>query len=312
MIFTLTMNPCLDRYIYIDKLVYDDTIRARKIVDYPAGKGIDVSRVIKELGGISIAITFLGGDNGRKIENMLDKEGVIYSSIRVESETRMNIILESKGGQYRISMPGAKISKRKLEVVFEVLEALVREDDIVVISGSLPQGVKPEIYFKIIKLLKDRGSYVYYDTDGEALKIGIHAKPDAIKPNIHEFERLIEKKISSENLSELISEGRRLIAEFELKEILLTLGGKGSLLITNEKALYAHHVEVPIKSAVGAGDSFLAAYVLKKNEGNTEIEAFRWANAAGSAAVMTPGTELCRIEDVLNLLEKIRIEKVKS
>ena len=310
MIFTLTMNPCLDRYIYIDNLILDDTIRAKKVKDYPAGKGIDVSRVIKELDGISIAIAILGGETGDRIERMLDKEGVIYSSIRVENETRMNIILETRKGQYRISMPGARITKKKLNVVFEMLDALVRPDDIVVISGSLPKGVKPETYFEIIKLLKEKKSFVYFDSDGEKLKFGIKACPDVIKPNKYEFSRLIEKEIDENDLNTLVREGRNVIKRYGLKEILLTLGPKGSLLITVEEAYYSLPVDVPVKSAVGAGDSFLAAYVLKRSENVSVKDAFKWANAAGNAAVMTPGTELCRKDDVLNLLGKIKIKKI--
>jgi len=309
-IFTLTMNPCLDRYIYIDKLILDDTIRAKKVKDYPAGKGIDVSRVIKELDGISIAIAILGGETGDRIERMLDKEGVIYSSIRVENETRMNIILESDKGQYRISMPGASIRKKKLNVVFEMLDALVRVGDIVVISGSLPKGIKPETYFEIIKLLKNKKSFVYFDSDGEKLKSGIKAGPDVIKPNKYEFSRLIEKEVDESNLKTLVKDGREIIKRYGLKEILLTLGSKGSLLITNEEAFFSSPLNVPVNSAVGAGDSFLAAYVLKRSENKSVLEAFKWANAAGNAAVMTPGTELCRKNDVLDLLGKINVKRI--
>ncbi|MBO8160051.1 MAG: 1-phosphofructokinase family hexose kinase [Thermosipho sp. (in: Bacteria)] len=312
MLFTLTMNPCLDRYVYIDKLLPDDTIRAKKVEDYPAGKGIDVSRVIKELGGISIAISLLGGDVGRKIEEMLDKEGVLYSTIRVEQETRTNIILESKDNQYRISMPGVRIAKRKLDSVFEILEALVREKDTIVISGSLPRGVSADVYYEIIMLLKKKQIKVYFDSDGEKLKIGIKASPDVIKPNKYEFSRLIGIEIDNLDYKSLVIEGRKIIRKYKIKEILLTLGSKGSLLITDDEAYYAYPLNVPVKSAVGAGDSFLAAYVLKRYEGEDLFESFKWANAAGNAAVMTPGTKLCRKEDVEELLNKIQIISINE
>uniref|UniRef100_A0A7C4RX12 1-phosphofructokinase family hexose kinase n=1 Tax=Fervidobacterium thailandense TaxID=1008305 RepID=A0A7C4RX12_9BACT len=308
MIFTLTMNPCLDRYIYVDELVVDDTIRAKKVVDYPAGKGIDVSRVIRELGGVSIAIALVGGDTGRKLEEMLDKEGVIYTSIRVPQETRMNVILETSKGQYRISMPGEKISAKKLQVVLEVLNALVRERDTVVVSGSLPKGVAAEFYTGIIFSLKQWGATVYFDADGDKLKAGLIGQPDYIKPNLHEFQRLIGKHMSHQD--EIISEARKIIEHFELKGILLTLGGKGAYLITLDKVLYTKSVEVKVKSAVGAGDSFLAGFVLKKEEGLPDEEALRWANAAGTAAVLTPGTRLCRRADVEKLLERIEVVRI--
>lgn len=308
MIFTLTMNPCLDRYIYVDELVVDDTIRAKKVVDYPAGKGIDVSRVIRELGGVSIAIALVGGENGRRLEEMLDKEGVIYSSIRVPQETRMNIILETNKGQYRISMPGEKISAKKLQVVLEVLNALVREGDVVVVSGSLPKGVAAEFYTGIIFSLKQWGATVYFDADGDKLKAGLIGQPDYIKPNLHEFQRLTGKHVSSRE--EIISEAKKVIEIHELKGILLTLGGEGAYFISQEKVLYTKTIKVPVKSAVGAGDSFLAGFVLKKTEGATDEEALRWANAAGTAAVMTPGTRLCRKADVERLIEKVEVERI--
>ncbi|ANQ53062.1 MULTISPECIES: 1-phosphofructokinase family hexose kinase [Thermosipho] len=306
MIFTLTMNPCLDRYLYVDKLVLDDTIRVKNVVDYPAGKGIDVSRVIKELGGVSVAISLLGGETGRRIEEMLDKEGVIYSTIRVEVETRTNIIMETKEGQYRFSMPGEKISKKKLQVILEVLNAIVREGDVIIISGSLPKGVSPDFYTGIIFALKQWGVYVYFDADGEKLKAGLLGNPDVIKPNEHEFQRLVGKKLKS--LEDFKVEGKKILKRFNLKEILLTLGGKGAMLVSEDECYYAKPLDVEVKSAVGAGDSFLAAYVLKRELGRKE--AFRWANAAGTAAVMTPGTELCKKEDVIDLLNMVEISEI--
>lgn len=309
MIFTLTMNPCLDRYIYVDELIIDDTIRAKKIVDYPAGKGIDVSRVIKELGGVSIAISLIGGETGRKLEEMLDKEGVIYSSIRVPQETRMNVILETSKGQYRISMPGEKISVKKLQIVLEVLQALVRENDVVVVSGSLPKGVASEFYTGIIFALKQWGATVYFDADGDKLKAGLIGQPDYIKPNLHEFQRLIGKNVSSSK--EIIQKARKIIDIHELKAILLSLGSKGAYFISKEKVLFTKTIKVNVKSAVGAGDSFLAAFVLKKTEGASDEEALRWANAAGTAAVLTPGTRLCKKSDVERIIEKIEVEKIE-
>ncbi|KAF2961101.1 1-phosphofructokinase family hexose kinase [Fervidobacterium sp. 2310opik-2] len=309
MIFTLTMNPCLDRYIYVDDLIVDDTIRAKKVVDYPAGKGIDVSRVIREFGGVSIAIALVGGDTGRKLEEMLDKEGVIYSSIRVPQETRMNIILESSKGQYRISMPGEKISVKKLQVVLEVLQALVREKDIVVVSGSLPKGVAAEFYTGIIFTLKQWGATVYFDADGDKLKAGLIGQPDYIKPNLHEFQRLIGKHVNTRE--EIISEAKKIIDTHELQAILLTLGGEGAYLIAKEKVLFTKTIKVNVKSAVGAGDSFLAGFVFKKAEDASDEEALRWANAAGTAAVMTPGTRLCRKADVERLIDRIEVERIE-
>ncbi|WGS64949.1 1-phosphofructokinase family hexose kinase [Marinitoga aeolica] len=307
MIFTLTMNPSLDRYIYIDQLIPDDTNRAKKLVDYPAGKGIDVSRVIKELGGVSVAVALLGGYNGRKIEEMLDEEGVIYSSVRIEHETRMNIILEEKT-QYRMSMPGASVKREKLQKVFDILHSLVREGDTIVISGSLPKGVDPDYYTGLIFSLKQWGATVFFDADGKNLKAGLEAEPHCIKPNTHELSRLLDKDIDEKDKISISKYAKETLEKYKLNEILVSMGKYGSVYANWDEAYYAYPVKLEVKSAVGAGDSFLAGYVMKYEE--DKLEAFRLANAAGNAAVLTPGTELCRKKDVLELLPKIKIEKL--
>ncbi|KKC30539.1 hypothetical protein CDSM653_00394 [Caldanaerobacter subterraneus subsp. pacificus DSM 12653] len=138
MIFTLTLNPCLDRYLYIDELIPEDTIRVYRIEDYAAGKGINVSRVIKEIGGNSIAICPLGGNNGNQIQFLLDNERVLYSAIRIEKETRMNIIIQTLKGQYRMSLPGAPLTSLEYDLIIDMLKAITRKKDTLVVSGSLP------------------------------------------------------------------------------------------------------------------------------------------------------------------------------
>ena len=310
MIFTLTMNPTLDRYLYIDELKEDDTVRVKRYSDYPAGKGIDVSRVIRELGGVSVAVALLGGATGRKIEELLDEEGVIYTAIRVEPETRTNIILQLKDHQYRLSLPGETVRREKLEKVRETLQALVRPGDTVVISGSLPKGVSPDFYTGIIFILKQFGAVVYFDSDGENLKAGVLAEPKGIKPNIHELSRLYGKPIEENDLAEILKAASDIHRNYRIEEVMVSLGGQGAILYTKDGIWGVKVPKLPVVSAVGAGDSFLAAFVMKRTEGADYETALRWAGAAGSAAVLTPGTQLCRKEDVEALLERIEVKKI--
>ncbi len=310
MIFTLTMNPTLDRYLYIDELKEDDTVRVKRYSDYPAGKGIDVSRVIRELGGVSVAVALLGGATGRKIEELLDEEGVIYTAIRVEPETRTNIILQLKDHQYRLSLPGETVRREKLEKVRETLQALVRPGDTVVISGSLPKGVSPDFYTGIIFILKQFGAVVYFDSDGENLKAGVLAEPKGIKPNIHELSRLYGKPIEENDLAEILKAASDIHRNYRIEEVMVSLGGQGAILYTKDGIWRVKVPKLPVVSAVGAGDSFLAAFVMKRTEGADYETALRWAGAAGSAAVLTPGTQLCRKEDVEALLERIEVKKI--
>ncbi|MCL4408392.1 MAG: PfkB family carbohydrate kinase, partial [Thermotogae bacterium] len=170
MIFTLTMNPSLDRYLYIDELIPDDSIRVKDTQEYAAGKGIDVSRVIKEIGGTSIAICPLGGSNGERMEFMLDNERVLYAAVRVKHETRMNIIVQSRKNQYRLNLQGKPLTETEYEMIIDMLKTVLREKDVLVASGSLPLGLQSSVYGDIVKIAKSKNVKIYVDTDGENLK----------------------------------------------------------------------------------------------------------------------------------------------
>jgi 6-phosphofructokinase 2 len=306
MIFTLTLNPSLDRYLYVDEMKEDDTMRVKKVEDYAAGKGIDVSRVIKEIGGTSIAISPLGGENGEKISFLLDDELVLYAAIRVKKETRMNIIIQSKKSQYRMSMPGPALSKREFVMILSMLDATLRTGDTLVASGSLPLGFSPETYSKIVDLAKKKGANIYVDTDGENLKAALQAHPTGIKPNIHEISRLIGKTVKSEE--EIVEAAKSISKEYDVKDVLVTLGKDGAIALCEGKLYKLFPIDVKVVSAVGAGDSFLAGFVSKRDA--SLFEALKWASAAGNAAVMTPGTTLCLKKDVERLIKKVKIEEL--
>ncbi len=306
MIFTLTLNPSLDRYLYVDELKEDDTIRVKKVEDYAAGKGIDVSRVIKELGGTSIAICPLGGENGEKISFLLDDELVLYSAIRVKYETRMNVIIQATESQYRLSLPGPALSDKEFTMVISMLDATLRSGDTLVASGSLPQGFPSETYFNIVNLAKDKGAEVYVDTDGENLKAAVKAHPTGIKPNIYELSRLLGKNLKDDK--EIVQAAKNVSEEYDIKDVLVTLGKKGAVAFCEGKAYRLLPMNVEVVSAVGAGDSFLAGFVYKR--AYSLIEALKLASASSNAAVMTPGTTLCLKEDVERLLSKVEIVEI--
>ncbi len=306
MIFTLTLNPSLDRYLYVDELKEDDTMRVKKVEDYAAGKGIDVSRVIKELGGNSVAISPLGGENGEKISFLLDDELVLYAAIRIKKETRMNVIVQSSIHQYRMSLPGPTLERKEFELVISMLEATLRSEDTLVVSGSLPAGFSPETYFEITKLAKEKGANVYVDTDGENLKAALKAFPTGIKPNIYELSRLIGSTLKNED--EIVKAAKSVSEKYGVKDVLVTLGKDGAIALCEGNIYKLFPLDVKVVSAVGAGDSFLAAFVLKRDA--SLMEALKWASAAGNAAVMTPGTTLCLKGDVERLLKEVKVEKM--
>ncbi|ACR79561.1 MULTISPECIES: 1-phosphofructokinase family hexose kinase [Kosmotoga] len=308
MIFTLTLNPCLDRYLYIDDLIEDDTVRVKKVSDYPAGKGIDVSRVINELGGHSVAIALLGGHTGQIIQKMLNEEGVVYASVFTHKETRVNTILQKGNTQYRMSLPGPEVSDEEERKIIKTIDTLLRQGDFLILSGSLAKGIKSSIYLEICKFAKKRGAKVYLDSDGKPLMLGIKCPPDGIKPNLHEFSRLYGKVPEShEELKDALIEVSK---KYGINEILLTLGKDGALCYVDNSLYRVSVPEVPVKSAVGAGDSFLAAYCMYREAGKPIEEALRVAGAASSATVITPGTELCHKKDVEKLMKDVQVERL--
>ncbi len=306
MIFTLTLNPSLDRYLYVDELKEDDTMRVNKVEDYAAGKGIDVSRVIKEFGGTSVAICPLGGENGEKISFLLDDELVLYAGIRVKKETRMNVLVQTKEKQYRMSLPGPTLSDKEFSMIISMLDATLREGDILVASGSLPLGFSPETYYEITNLAKSKGTNVYVDTDGENLKAALKAHPTGIKPNIYELSRLAGKEIKNED--EILEAAEHISKEYGVKDVLITLGKEGAIALCEGKAYKLFPINVEVLSAVGAGDAFLAGFVYKRD--SSLEEALKFALAASTATVMTPGTMLCLKKDVDRLLKEAKISQI--
>ena len=186
MIYTITLNPALDRTLYVKKIQYDDSSRIEKEERYAGGKGIDVSRVLTTLGIGNKALGFVGGCTGEELEGRLLNEGVSSNFISISGETRTNIIVNdmSTGTHTVFSARGPEITPHALMQLIHKVENL-KEPGMVTISGSLPPGVNPEIYRKIIEIVKNRGATVVLDTDGDALKVGIDGHQDVIKPNIH-------------------------------------------------------------------------------------------------------------------------------
>jgi 6-phosphofructokinase 2 len=308
MILTLTMNPGLDRYYYIDTLKEDDTIRVNKIIDYPAGKGIDISRAINEMSGHSVAITLLGGDTGRQIMEMLDKKGVVYSTVNLNNNTRTNLILQTKETQFRFSVPGSSIDKTEEKKVIKNVETLLRKGDYLLISGSVPKGLADDFYYKIIKKANEIGAKVYFDADNELLLEGVKASPYGVKPNLYEFSRLIDSKLDSEE--QIIKSLKEISERYSIKEILLTMGKDGAICSIEGSILKVSVPKVKVDSAVGAGDTFLGIYCMYREMGREPEHCLKMAGAASSAATMTPGTKLCKYDDVMNLIDKVVVERI--
>ncbi len=301
----MTLNPALDRTIIVEKLIQDDTTRILSETLYAGGKGIDVSRVVRELGGQSVALGLVGGYDGLHLEGLLINAGVMTDFTKISGETRTNIIIkeEDTKRQYAISAAGPQILPAEIgEVYHSVLQ--LQSMDYLVLSGSLPKGVSPNVYGQLILAGKKKESFVVLDTDGRALKESIDYRPTLIKPNQFELSRLVDSDLTCE---EDISKACEKIHGLGIEYILVSRGKEGIIFSTEKYKIKAVAPPVQVDSTVGAGDSVVAGFVQAHSQGKELAECVRMACAAGTATAKTPGTELCHLHELQEILQQIKI-----
>jgi len=309
LIATLTLNPSLDQHITVDGLVMDGTNRWSRLHRYAGGKGIDVSRAIHEMGGRTVAYGFIGGPVGRAVEILLDEEEVPFSFTPVQRETRTNfIITDSKTSeQTRIDAPGPHISKAEFERFQRKMRRMRPSPDLIVMGGSLPPGIPNNVYNSIITEAKTFRVRAILDSDAQWLADGIKAKPYLVKPNVREAEELLGRELPTEDA---IIKGALDIVDIGVEIAVISRGKEGIIAATSNEVLAAVPPEVKVKSAVGAGDCTIAGLALKLANEESLSKACRLAVALGTAAVLTPGTELARRSDVLELLPLVKVKKI--
>ncbi len=307
MIATLTLNPSLDKTVTVDELVIDETNRWTSLRRDPGGKGINVSRVIHELGGETVAYGFIGGIDGETLKHLLRQQGVHFDFTPIKGEIRSNFIITDLKNRHqtRIDAPGPHISRDELKKLMNKISNIKPKPDFLVLAGSVPPGIPDDIYRRLIMEAKNSGMKTALDSDGKWLKEGIKGKPDVVKPNVREAEELLETKLADEAA---IIQAAKTIADQGIGVAVVSRGKDGLIAVAGGRVVKAVPPQVEIRSTVGAGDSAVAALVLKLSQGYGIDEACRWAVAAGTAATLTPGTELCRREDVEKFLNHVIIQ----
>jgi 6-phosphofructokinase 2 len=305
MIYTITLNPALDRTLWIQKARDDVSNRILEEKSFAGGKSIDVSKVLKNLGVDNIALGFVGGFAGRELEGRLLNDGIQSDFVRVSGETRTNIIIHEieTGKQLAFNARGPEIRASELMQFVEQLEKMPCPE-LVAIGGSLPPGVNPVIFRKIITLVKRCQAKVVLDVDDEALRVGIEALPDVIKPNIHELSALVGRELK--DLDEIIAAARDINRQ-GVKIVLVSMGGKGILLVSHGREYLAVPPEVKVESTIGAGDSSVAGFISGLVRGKDLKECLIYAVAAGTATTLHQGTALSQKEDFLMLVPQVKL-----
>ena len=311
MIYTVTLNPALDKTVEIPSFAADSVNRITTMRTDPGGKGINVSKVISKLGGQSIATGILGGDTGLAIQSALKTMGLKTSFRFTEGETRTNLkgIDPVNHTNTDINEPGVTVSEEILNGLLAQLTAGLEKGDIVVLSGSLPKGSPRDTYYTWTGACKKAGAKVILDADGELLEAGLKASPYLIKPNNHELSQLLGETLATPE--ELNKAARRLMEEHGIAKVVVSMGGKGALYVTQDETIYAEGLKVPVGSTVGAGDSVVAALAVAEESGMGLEETVRLSTATGGANVMCSGTQAAEYEVIQELLPKVVFQKIQ-
>lgn len=300
MILTVTLNPAVDKTCNISRLILGEVNRLHTSLAVAGGKGVNVSKVLRTFHLPVMATGFLGGYAGKMIEDALEGMGVECRFVKTEGETRTNTnIIGEDGYVTEVLEPGPVISDKEFNNFFKAFTDCLEICDMVVLSGSLPQGVPVDIYEKLTGICNMLGRKVFLDTSGEALKKGIEAKPYFIKPNHKEMEFLVGKKLSSEE--EIIEEAKKLV-EGGIKKVVVSLGAKGLIYVDEEQVLIEEAKKVKVKNTVGCGDSVVAAYVMSEEAGDDARMAMQKALAISAANATTEESANIPIHTYLDLL----------
>lgn len=303
---TLTLNPTIDGASDAEILQHTHKVRTTNERFDPGGGGINVARVLDRLGADTEAIYLAGGVTGPVLSGLLDRSGLRHRPVPVAGDTRISLAVHerSSGKEYRFVPQGPEVVEAECDRCLEAVAGL--DCSWLVLSGSLPPGMPEDFYAQIVEVARGRGIAVVLDTSGASLTIALaHGGVRLVKPSLGEMEQLVGHRLADEGR---IIEAARAVVEAGGAEIVaVSMGHRGALMVEAERVLALPAIPVETRSAVGAGDSFVAAMTFGLAEGWSTEQAFRLGMAAGAAAVLTPGTDLCHGADIERLAATIGV-----
>lgn len=310
LILTLTPNPAIDVSTSVAHIEPTRKLRCGPGRRDPGGGGVNVARVAHRLGAETVAIYPAGGLSGRLLESLVAAEGLRSIVIPVRGDTRedFTVLDEASREEYRFVLPGPHLSGVEWMQCLKALAAIEVKPDFVCASGSLPPGAPDDFYARVAEIVAGMGVKFALDASGPALKAALRERPHLIKPNLAELRELAGAGLDDER--SLLQACRSLVYAGHAEIVALTLGADGALLVTAEEAWRAQPLAIQRSSTVGAGDSFLGAMVWALATKLPLEEAFRHAAAAGAAALLAHGTELCRASDVRRLAPQVIVERI--
>jgi len=306
MIYTVTLNPTIDRTMHFPRLTLGMLNRATSSRMDFSGKGVNVSMGLRQFGLESVITGIMAGASGRIFEQSLKSAGYICDCLHVEGETRSNITVidEASGVTTKLNEPGPTVTEGDLATFEQRLLSRVRQGDLCVFSGSLPPGAPPSTYARLIAAVHSRGAKVALDTSGIALELGCAAGPEFLKPNEDEALALLAQPLESDE--EVVNALNALLA-LGPQRVLLSLGSRGAALADSDSICLARPPAITEVSAVGTGDALMAAGLWAWTQGLGPEEIIRWAVAAGTAAAMGDGSAMPELAHIQEAYKRIRL-----
>lgn len=309
-VIALSMNPSIDLSTHIDRVVALRKLRCASARRDPGGGGVNVARVIGRFGADVTAVYPTGGPTGQMLRRLVDQEGIRSLAIDIRGETRedFTVVEKKTGNEFRFVLPGPRLTTSEWRMCLDAVAALRARSKFLVASGSLPPGVPKDFYGQVARLAKEIKLKMVLDASGTALEKALKEGVYLIKPNLRELAELTGSPIGDQDAC--IKAARNLVQAEQADVVALTLGDQGALLITREQTWQAPGLPVKAVSTVGAGDSFLGGLIWSLVSGHDLQDAFRYGHAAGSAALLSPGTALCHWEDTARLYRQVKLQTI--
>lgn len=305
-IVTLTINPTIDLATTVAEVTPEHKLRCEPERRDPGGGGLNVARVIQELGGVSLALYPRGGPTGVLLEHLLEERGLRRWSITISGHTRENFtVAERKSGrEFRFVMPGPTLTEKEWQECLQTLSTVAADAEYIVASGSLAPGVPVDFYARVAKVARKQNARLVVDTSGEPLRAALEEGVFFAKPNRKEFREMMGLK--GDDPDAMAEAARGFLDKGRAELLVVSMGADGALMTSRSGQYRATPPPVETHSSVGAGDSFVGGMTLGLARGRPLEEAFRWGIASGTAALLSSGTDLCKREHVERLFAQVQ------
>jgi 1-phosphofructokinase family hexose kinase len=307
LIVTLTINPTIDRVISVDRLAFEDRAYINSSRESAGGRGINASCVIHSFGGQTLAVLICGGDAGKRLEELLQCDGLPFQVVPVENEIRTNLTITDKHGlTVNLNEAGPTLSKAEVERVERAVTETLDRARWLMICGSLPPGVPASLYGTLIAAARKKKVKTLLHADGEALRHGIEARPTVVTPNQQEADRLLGRTLLTRTH---YLEAAERIRAMGPESVVLSLGSRGAVGAFREGLFEALPPRVDAVCPIGAGDALSAAYAWAMERKNDAVDALRWGVAAGTASAQLPGMKFASLEQTEEIYKQVEVRR---